>query len=120
MSFFIFCWLLHFAFSFLHFYWYGPDRAQVPLLVWPPQWHGHTDTVIGMADGHTGPMQRYAPASGLLSDTTVFFVSKLHHCCHDISNVVATINLILTNLSLNYFITIVELYSAVQSNHQNK
>jgi len=57
----IFYILLHFAFSFLHFYWYGPDRAQVPLLVWPPQWHGHTDTVIGMAGGHTGPMQRYAP-----------------------------------------------------------
>lgn len=59
----IFYILLHFAFSFLHFYWYGPDRAQVPLLVWPPQWHGHTDTVIGMAGGHTGPMQRYAPGS---------------------------------------------------------
>ena len=25
------------------------------------QWHGHTDIMIGMADGHTGLMQRYAP-----------------------------------------------------------
>jgi hypothetical protein len=53
---------LHFSLSFFHFYWYGQDRAQVLLLVWPPQWHGHTDTVIGMAGGHTGPMQRYAAA----------------------------------------------------------
>ena len=37
------------------------DRAQVLLLVWPPQWYGHTDTMIGMADGHTCLMQRYAP-----------------------------------------------------------
>ena len=37
------------------------DRAQVLLLAWPPQWHGHTDAMIGMAGGHTGLMQRYAP-----------------------------------------------------------
>lgn len=40
------------------------DRAQVLLLVWPLQWHGHTDTMIGMAGGHTGLMQRYAPDYG--------------------------------------------------------
>ena len=34
----------------------GPDRAKVLLLVWPPQWHGHTNTVIGMAGGHTNAL----------------------------------------------------------------
>jgi hypothetical protein len=37
------------------------DRAQMLLLVRPPQWHGHTNTIIDMAVGHTGLMQRYAP-----------------------------------------------------------
>ena len=52
----------------------GPDRAKVLLLVRPPQWHGHTDTVIGMASGHTGPMQRYAHAYDLL-DYSFFRIS---------------------------------------------
>ena len=61
MSFFIFRCTLHFLFfTFIgvvgRMAMIGPDRAQVLLLVWPPQWHGHTDTVIGMASGHTGPM----------------------------------------------------------------
>ena len=34
--------------TLLNYYWYGHDGAQVLLLVWPPQWHGHTDTIIGM------------------------------------------------------------------------
>ena len=37
------------------------DRAQVLLLVWPPLWYGHTDTMVGVAGGHTGLMQHYAP-----------------------------------------------------------
>ena len=42
-------------------YWYGHDQTPLLLLVWPLQWHGHTNAIIGMASGHTGLMQRYAP-----------------------------------------------------------
>ena len=54
------------------------DRVQVLLLVWPPQWHGHTDTMIGMAGGHTGYMQRYASAwhHGMSSSTLVTIITN--------------------------------------------
>ena len=71
MSFFI-------LYILLHFYWYGHDRAQVLLLVWPPQWHGHTDTVIGMAGGHTGLMQRYAPAGTISYKLMIDDIHDIH------------------------------------------